>query len=176
MAARPKRYPFSLAVLHWAMALIIAAQLGLGFQITGSKDAVLSPAGYWHVQMGAMIFVTAVLRLGLRLTRPMPSQPGGWRGLGWKLEYWTLYALMLLTPLTGLAAYAHVTGGPVPVFGVVEMAVAPMGGLHRYLAAATLALLWAHTYLAVLRFLTVGPPYLNRIIPSLAPDAPRESA
>jgi cytochrome b561 len=177
MAARPRRYPLSLSVLHWVMAFVVLAQVGLGFQIADNPDAWTNGAAYAHAQMGIVIFLTAVLRIVIRLTRPMPSQPGGWGGLMWKLEYWALYGLMILLPLTGLAAWgAETKGAMVPVFGLFEIPPPPEWGLHRPLGVLAVALGWLHIYMAAMRFLTVGPPYFNRIIPSLAPEAPRESA
>ncbi len=142
-AVRPKRYPASLSILHWVMAAVIAAQVGLGFSLAEGPEMAGSASLALHASLGLMIGLTALVRLAIRLTRPMPKQPSGWRGLMWRAEYWALYALMILLPLTGAMAWSDATGGaPIPVFGLFELPRAagrPASTARRRRAGAGLA-------------------------------------
>lgn len=108
--------------LHWLIALLIFLNVAGGLYMesfskgTPERDAVL----FYHASTGSLIFMVAVLRLIWRLTHRPPNLPASiasWQQTASHILHWTLYALMLLVPLTG---YVHRLAGahPVNFFGL----------------------------------------------------------
>jgi cytochrome b561 len=88
---------------HWAAAwaMILALYFGLSAVYgNGSRQETFAA----HAYAGLTVLALVVIRLFLRTLLPWPKEKnGGSRFLQLVAEamHWTLYALMLLTPLTG---------------------------------------------------------------------------
>jgi cytochrome b561 len=165
--ARPLRFPLALIVLHWAAAMLVMAQLGLGLRIASSADPARATLG-WHAVIGLSILLTALIRVAIRLSRRMPPQHRGWRGIYMRTEYVALYALMILTPLAGIAAWTRVTkGAPLPLFGLGEVRLPDLSAydIHGSLALAVGALVAAHVFAVMCNFLLDGPMAVRRMLP-----------
>ena len=98
-------YTGTAKILHWLMALLLFAMLGLGFYMS---DLPLSPQKLqlysWHKWTGVSAFLLLVIRLAWRLTHQPPALPT----LTPKIQQWaahlghgSLYVLMLVIPLSG---------------------------------------------------------------------------
>lgn len=117
--------------LHWIMAALIVAQFVFHEQIVAAWDALargqaadLNLLVRAHVIGGILILLLVVWRLAL----PEKEHPA-LKGIA-HLVHWSLYALMIVLPLSGLAAW----------FGGVEVA----DFVHTTLKLPLLALVALH--------------------------------
>lgn len=90
---------------HWAMAVLILAQIGLGIAAVAWR---LSPTKiqlfFWHKSLGMLILALLALRLLWRLANPTPPLPvemPPWERRAAHSSHLLLYALLILLPLTG---------------------------------------------------------------------------
>lgn len=101
-------------ILHWVVAGLIL------FQIIGHEPMaeawktvemggvpVMSPMVWAHINVGIVILLAALWRIGLRLGRGAPEVPPGPALVQWvgRLTHLALYALIVLVPLSGMAAW-----------------------------------------------------------------------
>jgi cytochrome b561 len=139
-------------LLHWTMAILIIAMLFIG----AGMVTTVSERHAWllsiHRPIGIAIFVLAIVRLVVRLTKGAPALPADMppiQKLVAHLSHLALYAFMIAMPLIGWAMVSA-GGYPVTLFGSVQLpAIAPASAWWY----ARLHL--AHVYLAYLLFLTV---------------------
>ena len=114
MSAQPDRFAPSLRVLHWLMAVLIVAMLGVGLVMTSSltlRPLLLDI----HRPLGVAILLLVLLLLGLRLTQatpPLPASLPRWQVWAAQASHVALYALMLAMPLLG---WAMLSAGGMPV-------------------------------------------------------------
>lgn len=108
--------------IHWLMLLLFIAVYACielrEFYPKGSdpREAMKT----WHFMLGMLVFVLVWPRLLARLSGPTPAiqpEPPGWQQLSAKLLHLALYALMIVTPLTGWLLLSA-TGKPMPFFGL----------------------------------------------------------
>ncbi|MFC9355727.1 cytochrome b [Rhodococcus sp. NPDC057014] len=124
---RPTRYAFTSRLLHWAMAILVIAQLFLGVAMVASLDAyhLLRTV---HQPLGFAILVLAVVRIGNRIVHRPPPLPTGMRPaermVATGSEY-LLYGLLVLQPVTG---WAMLSAGGFPIVLTAQLslpAIAP---------------------------------------------------
>lgn len=112
---KPKGYSRTQIGLHWFIAALIVAQFVLHDPIVAAWEAmakgetpVIGPLVLTHVIGGSLVLVLVVWRLAVRMRRGVPALPENeaplLKGLA-HLTHWTLYALMVVLPITGLAAW-----------------------------------------------------------------------
>lgn len=109
-----KGYSFTQIRLHWVVAVLIIFQLIFGEDMGAAWDAVeegavpqMGTMVWAHILAGVAVLLLAVWRLGLRGSRGVPEAPAD-SALMKKAAEWGhigLYALMLLAPISGLAAW-----------------------------------------------------------------------
>ncbi len=180
-----KRYSSIAVALHWAIAILILAQIAGGLYMHNLPNSAASKFDLYqlHKSFGLSILGLTIIRLGWRLAHKPPALPGampGWQKLIARLIHWAFYALMFLTPLAGLAM---VSASPLNVptlwFGLVEIphlpffnGVADRGAVedlfqevHEYLAFSILFLLVLHVGAALKH------GFINRdgVLSSMAP-------
>ena len=117
------RYTATAIALHWLLALMILASLGVGLYMA---DLPISPTRLklfnWHKWAGVTILALSSLRLLWRLTHrppadlPMPA----WQGRVTHATHGLLYTLFFAVPLAGWA-YSSAAGFPVVWFGVLPL-------------------------------------------------------
>lgn len=111
----PKGYSRAQITLHWVIALLIIAQFVLHDPIVAAwkaKTEGLEPEFSLliaaHVFGGIAILLLACWRLSLRFRRGVPPLPENEHPLlkfAAHATHWSLYALMILLPLTGMATW-----------------------------------------------------------------------
>lgn len=112
---RPKGYSQTQIGLHWIVAALIVMQFVLHDPIVAAWEAiekgeapVIGPLVLAHVIGGSLILALAIWRLTLRMKRGVPALPEKevplLKGVA-HLTHWTLYALMIVLPITGLAVW-----------------------------------------------------------------------
>jgi len=111
----PTGYSRTQIALHWAVAILIVTQFVLHDPIVAAWEAIgkgqtpeITSLVLFHVIGGILILTLAVWRLVLRSKRGVPALPEKeapiLKALA-HLPHWTLYALMIVLPVTGLAAW-----------------------------------------------------------------------
>lgn len=153
----PSRYSLPAIALHWLIAVLMLATLGLGLTFEGMR---FSPSKIqlinYHKWAGVTLFLLASLRLAWRLIRrPPPALPGL---LPWELRlshavHIALYALMFIIPLSGWIM-SSAKGFPIVYFGQIQLpdligkqtkeTAEWLKEIHRLLAYGFLALLAMH--------------------------------
>ena len=150
MSAQPRQFAVVSRILHWLMAAMVLAMLGIGVAM------VASLADYHvlvsiHRPLGIAILVLVVIRFANRLVNPPPPFPptmSRMERLAATASEYTMYGLMFVLPLVGwgmLSAARY----PIVLYGSLHL---PFILPHD--AALYAALRKAHTLLAYLFFLT----------------------
>lgn len=159
-AMKPTGYSRPQIVLHWTIAALIVAQFILHDPIVAAWDAIskgktpeIGPLVWFHVIGGSLILALAVWRLALRMKRGVPALPekeaAVLRGLA-HLTHWSLYALMLVLPITGLATW----------FGGSETA----DFIHTTLKLPLLVLVLLHFAAALFQQFVLRTGLMNRML------------
>lgn len=91
--------------LHWGMAALIFAQVGLGwFAVAWPLSPAKLDLFVWHKSLGLLILVLALVRLFWRLSHgapPLPPHMPRWERRSARASHVLLYVLMLVLPATG---------------------------------------------------------------------------
>lgn len=92
-------------VLHWVMAALILFMIVGGLMMVRENDLVMRIEQFqFHKSVGFTIFVLALLRVGWRISQPLPNLPSkmpSWQRHLSRVSHWTLYLLILTVPITG---------------------------------------------------------------------------
>ncbi|WGT61474.1 cytochrome b [Variovorax paradoxus] len=160
-APQEPRYGPVAITLHWLLAAMIVASLGVGLYMTGLP---LSPARIklynWHKWAGVTILLLSALRLLWRLRHAPPPLPASsaaampsWQRAGYLASHALMYLLFIAVPLFGWA-YSSAMGFPVVWFGLLplpdfmpvdkELAEAVLKPLHKGGAFTLAALALLH--------------------------------
>ena len=136
----PKGYSRTQIALHWAVAVLIVLQFVLHEPIAHAWDQVkdglaveFSPLVAVHVFGGVLVLAFALWRLALRKTRGAPPPPAAEPAplkMAAQIGHLALYALMILMPVSGAAAW----------FGGVDFAAE----VHEAMKPALLILVAVH--------------------------------
>lgn len=115
-----QRYDRFTVLLHWSMAILIAAQIALGFWMVDlPKDDGGVRASWFnlHKSIGMVLLILAVLRsIWLALRPTMAATATDWMGRSARIAHGTLYVLMVLVPLSGFLGSAF-SKYPIRLFG-----------------------------------------------------------
>jgi cytochrome b561 len=112
--SKPAGYSRLQIVLHWAIAMLIGFQVVAHDGMEEAWRALQRGQEYsgigaqLHVIAGGSVLILALLRLFVRWRRGAPALPAGGKPLldmAAKLTHWALYALMLVIPASGMAAW-----------------------------------------------------------------------
>jgi cytochrome b561/polyisoprenoid-binding protein YceI len=152
---RATRYSSAAMLLHWALALLMAFQLALGWQLHGLEKGTTQFAGYQlHKSIGITILLLSLGRIGIRFWHPRPPALGDsiWARWAAKSVHALLYVVMIGGPLTGwiIVSTAKVQFATL-LFGVVPWPHLPLSNaLHEPSESLHAALAWLFAALLVL--------------------------
>lgn len=113
---QPASYSPVHIVLHWSIAALILFQLVFGDSIGdlgralrngGTPDTATAFMGNAHIWVGIAILVLTIIRLLIVVLRGVPAPVPGSKlqHLAAKAVHGLLYLLMIVVPITGLAAW-----------------------------------------------------------------------
>ena len=160
------RYNNGAVLLHWLTALVVVAQVVVGFTFAGmERGPARGDLFTVHKTLGATILLLALIRLGWRLLHPPPPFPTElpkWERIASVWTHRAFYVLLIILPLTGLMAVSGGAGAEgkttTPLLGGIPLPLIPgisgdtgetMGGLHELLVFVTLAILILHIAAAI---------------------------
>ena len=171
-------YTGTAKILHWLMALLLFAMLGLGFYMS---DLPLSPQKLqlysWHKWTGVSAFLLLVIRLAWRLTHQPPALPT----LTPKIQQWaahlghgSLYVLMLVIPLSGwlmssAKGFQTVWFGVLPIPDLLEKNKelgAVLAEVHESLNIILILVLLIHIAATIKHHVLDKDDTLRRMLPS----------
>lgn len=101
----PDEFGLISRLIHWGMALLLIGLLALGLRIAAMEPGLSTLWLYGlHKTLGLTALALVLLRVIWHLISPPPGpQATGWMRLFIKAWHWTLYALMIATPIAGWA-------------------------------------------------------------------------
>jgi cytochrome b561 len=101
-----ERYSATAQVLHWLTALLVVAAYIVS--VGGSETRVYSSVNDFsrglHELLGMSVFALTLVRVAWRAIFPPLKSPAmpAWIELGARLGHWTIYALLVLVPVTAI--------------------------------------------------------------------------
>jgi cytochrome b561 len=172
-------------ILHWVMALGIAALAAMGLVMTHLK---LEPMRLFqmyqmHKSIGITVLLAAFLRLAWRLSHRSPDLPETMPAVektAAAAGHFLLYAFMFALPLTGWALVsASMLNIPTVLYGILPwpdlpflaslddkaLAEALLKLVHAYGAYALIALVAVHTAAALRHHFIIRDDVLSRMLP-----------
>lgn len=175
MSNPPSRHPLSVRILHWLLALLLAAVfcLGLWLASLGMFDSRLAGVALWHKSLGALTGMLMVLRLAWFWRQlPLPGMGSRLEQLLARLVQALLYGLVFVAAGSGYLL-ATGSGRVLEWFGVLQvpaLLALDSGELDlvrevHVTTAWTLAALTALHVLAVIKHQLLNPePVLKRML------------
>ncbi len=157
----PAGYGLVTRSLHWALAVLILWQLaGMGLKLTLGDGAVTDFFRGHHGDLGALIFVLALARVGwaVAMRNRRPEHGSKLQATAVKLGHAALYALIVLVPLAAILRSIGGTRGFAP-FGIeiaapreapIEWMVALGNSLHGEAGWVMAALIGGHVAMVAL--------------------------
>ena len=174
-------------LLHWLVALLIAANLALVWTVDRFPDAMVRPVIDTHKSIGITVLGLVLLRVLWRLTHRPPPLPRSYPRLeriGAHTAHLLLYGLILGMPISGWihdSAFKDAAAHPLRLFGLVPWPrIAPIMALdpatkeqvhafwfqvHATLAYALYALVALHVLGALKHQFIDKEPELDRMLP-----------
>jgi cytochrome b561 len=177
MNASSDRYTPAAIALHWLVAVLIVANLGLGLY---TVDLPLSPQKLrlfsFHKWIGVTVFLLAAARLLWRLGRPAPVLPASmapWERRAARGAHALLYVLFFAAPLTGwlfssAAGFQTVYLGVIPIPDLLAKDKALADALklaHKSINYALAAVVVLHTAAALKHHFIDKDDVLRRMLP-----------
>ncbi len=101
-----QRYSTTAIIIHWLMAIMIIAMIGLGFYMTGLEKGSDERSWFFgfHKSMGLTLALLAIIRLGWKIFSPSLALPDYVAPLHRKMATVThhlLYLIMFIQPVSG---------------------------------------------------------------------------
>lgn len=181
------RYNGGAVFLHWLTALLVLAQIYIGFTFHGMERGPARGDWFtWHKSVGVTILLLALVRLAWRLTHkppPFPSELPRWERLAAVWNHRIFYVILIALPLGGLLAVSggadEATTGLVgglrfPLIpGISESLGDVAGEAHELLVKLTIALLVIHVA-AALKHQFVDGKRVGRVAGRMPPFKPTD--
>jgi cytochrome b561 len=195
-AERAQRYTSVAVFLHWAIALLIIAQIAGGLWMTRGEGAITPGDPRFtvfqlHKSLGLTVLLLSVARIVWRLMNPPPPEPAhisAIEKLAAKAAHLLFYVLIFVLPLTGWAVVStSSTGLPTHFFWLVDWPHLPLprGGepheifeeSHELLAYGAIALIGLHVAGALKHQILDKTDLIGRMAPGLfgPTDPPRQN-
>ncbi len=171
------RYGLLSIGIHWLVLLLfIAVYAAIELHEAYPKGSEVREAlKAWHNTLGMLVLVLVLPRLAVLFSGPSPAiqpPPPPWQQVSAKALHVTLYALMIVMPLTGWLVLSA-SGKPVVFFGITlpalvgenrELADA-MEEIHEAIGTAGYYLIGLHVAAALYHHYILRDNTLSRMLP-----------
>lgn len=172
-AMTPKKYPLSVCLLHWLVAIGIIGNLAVGWMLDDNMDLMSL-----HKSIGSGILILAALRVLNKLMHrnalpPSVNKAGSTQYLAEKAVHGLLYMSMLGIPVLGWLK-SNAAGHPVSFFGLFDLPTLLeknrtlshlFGEMHSAAAVGLAVLLGLHVAGALIHSVLKSENVLSRILP-----------
>jgi cytochrome b561 len=166
------RYGAVSRAVHWIMAVLLLVMLASEVWFEALEDTLSEAALVaWHQSLGLSIFGLVIFRgLWRWLNRSRLAAPARWATMA-KLGHIALYALMILMPLSGLAASLG-EGNPVTFYGWTVFGYGPEvewledsgGEVHEVLGNVLWLMIGVHVAAALAHQFLLGDRIMKRMV------------
>lgn len=117
MSSHDTQYRGPARLIHWVMAVLVLAMIPVGVIMTqqGLDRSLQNSLFIFHKNIGVLLLILIVIRLGYRLTHkpaPLPPDIPEWQHRIAGLSHAALYALLFVMPVAG---YVRVKAGGFPI-------------------------------------------------------------
>lgn len=162
--------------LHWIVFLFLFVQFVVGWtmpeiQHNTPQQGLID----WHLSMGALLMVVAVLRIAWRLVHPSPPGPTMplWQRRVARITHAALYGLLLAIPVPGWVAAGYF-GYSVRLFGLFRLpALADhtmqwareAGDVHAVLTTLLIGVVGLHVAGALYHYFILRDHVMQRMLP-----------
>ncbi|MBM9595384.1 cytochrome b [Roseitranquillus sediminis] len=141
MSAAATGYRTTARLLHWLVALLILSTLPVGQAMVqeGLSRPVQDALFIYHKNVGVIILLLMLLRLGYRLTHrapPLPPHMPDWQRIVARTTHVALYVLVFVQAISG---YVRVEAGGFPIEMLDALGVPPLVPRSEPLADAAKA-------------------------------------
>ena len=173
-----QRYSAPAIALHWIVAILVLAMIGLGLYMTDIPRGTPERAFFFnlHKSIGVTTAILVLIRLWWRFRNPpplLPSSVPAWQVQASKLSHALLYLCLILMPLSGFSASQFTKYG-VTYFGLFK--IPPMGwenkviydflqGIHGVTAVLLITLVVIHVAAALKHLLFDRDQVFPRMLP-----------
>ena len=134
------RYTGVAKLLHWLIAGLILANIGLAWQMGGPRTPTTYAVVQLHKSIGITVLLLTLIRIGWRLSHrapPLPPHLKTWERVLAHIVHTGFYVVMLGMPLTGwLMVSTSRTGIPTMLYGLIPWPNLPIGAAARTAAHA----------------------------------------
>lgn len=117
-------YSTTAKFFHWTAAFLVLTVVPMGLLMGRVPDGPFKDnLFHLHKSIGALILAVMTVRIIYRLVRGAPPPEPTlkpWERVVSETVHWTLYIMLLLTPMVALRAYSAY-GQPAPFFGIFEI-------------------------------------------------------
>jgi cytochrome b561 len=164
--------------LHWLIAILLIVQFPLGWLMPDIRRGMTPGTPMMvHVSIGMVVLALIVLRLAWRLTHPVAPEAAlpRWQRLSSEALHWLLYALVLVTALSGWF-YVSMRGWAIDLFGLLRLPglVAEgsqlgraLGRLHESLTVVLVVFVGLHVAAAFVHLFVYRDRIMQRMLPRL---------
>lgn len=162
-------YSTGAIAFHWTIALLVIANLLIGFGLIGSMPT--------HKAIGITVLVLSVLRVVWRLAHrppPLPESVPGWQATAARISHAVFYILLIAMPVSGwlMSSNSEVLR-PLTWFGLFDipyLTISPAAGdagheIHELLAIPFAALVLLHIAAALKHHFIDRDAVLARMAP-----------
>lgn len=184
LANTMQRYGFVAIALHWIMAVLILALLGLGLYMVTLPDVGFDKDKItlilYHKELGVLALVLVALRFAWRLGNRVPQLVENlpeWQKVAARFVHLCFYGLLFALPITGLLM-SSAAAIPVSFFGWFQLPdfvsqSEPLFQLfiaiHKWLGYALIAFVCVHVGAALRHHLFLKDDTLRKILPGDIP-------
>ena len=174
--------------LHWVIAALILVQVPVAWAMVAVSPGGLQNVLYnMHKNVGVIVLVLAIVRLGWRWAHPVPLLPAdlpAWQAMAARVTHVLLYLILFLMPITGFL-YTALSGYPVPLLMVWDISklVTVNKPAGEWFKLAHLSLQWLlylvvvlHVAGALQHHLVRKDGVLRRMLSSREPPVARSTA
>jgi cytochrome b561 len=128
--AIPARYSAVAMLLHWLIAALVLANIGLAELTEDLSREARGPYMDIHKAFGISVLTLMLVRLAWRIRHkppPFPCTMARWEKALARATHWIFYGLLLALPLSGWLWMSTVPA-PVSYFGLFDVPVWPVAG------------------------------------------------
>lgn len=119
------RYSMVAIVLHWTIAVLVVANVWMGWQFEDLPRAERLALMAVHRATGMSILLLTLARIAWRLVKrppPLSQTMKRWERVAARVVHTLFYVLLIALPLTGwINTAAHAGAGPIDMFGLFQI-------------------------------------------------------